>query len=164
MLLKEKTIIPNKSVFNVQEVCSLVGIKSYVLRFWETEFEQISPIVSSTGQKNFERKDIEVVGLIKKLLFEDKLSIEKAKYEVDQIYSGLIVGESFVSGNLQENQTEALTPEISTLLEESIIVPQVEVNEAPGISMDFEKLDLAKNSLFDILGKVDDIKSKYHWS
>ena len=77
--------IPNKSTFKINEVCALTGIKSYVLRFWETEFEEIAPIPSSSGQKLYELKDIEAILLIKKLLFDDKLSIEKAKSEVKKL-------------------------------------------------------------------------------
>lgn len=74
--------IPNKSTFKLDEVCGLTGVKPYILRFWEAEFTQISPIESANGQKLYEHKDIEMVLLIKKLLFEDKLTIEKAKVEI----------------------------------------------------------------------------------
>lgn len=75
--------IPQKSLFKLDEVCTIVGVKPYVLRFWESEFEEISPLVSSTGQKLFEQKDIQVLAKIKSLLFDNKLSIEKAKLVLD---------------------------------------------------------------------------------
>lgn len=77
--------IPNKSTFKINEVCALTGIKSYVLRFWESEFDEISPIPSSSGQKLYELKDIEAILLIKKLLFEDKLTIERARVEIKKL-------------------------------------------------------------------------------
>ena len=77
--------IPNKSTFKINEVCALTGIKSYVLRFWESEFDEISPIPSSSGQKLYELKDIEAILLIKKLLFEDKLSVERARVEIKKL-------------------------------------------------------------------------------
>lgn len=77
--------IPNKSTFKINEVCALTGVKSYVLRFWESEFEEISPLPSSSGQKLYERKDIEAILLIKKLLFEDKLTIERARVEIKKL-------------------------------------------------------------------------------
>lgn len=79
--------IPNKSTFKVHEVCALTGIKSYVLRFWESEFDEISPITSSSGQKLYEQKDIEAVLVIKKLLFEDKHTIERARVEIKKLIS-----------------------------------------------------------------------------
>lgn len=144
MFSEENSVIPNKSVFKVQEVCSLVGIKSYVLRFWETEFEQISPIVSSSGLKLYERKDLEVLNLVKKILFEDKFSIEKAKAEVDRIYNQLHTPEEFVAG---------IEP-AAVLSCSSMHLDDVE----------FENLDLAQNTLNDILNRVDILKEKYHWS
>jgi DNA-binding transcriptional MerR regulator len=74
--------IPNKSSFKVSEVCALTDVKSYVLRFWESEFQEISPLISSAGQKLYEHRDIEVILLIKKLLFEKKMTIEEVKIEL----------------------------------------------------------------------------------
>jgi DNA-binding transcriptional MerR regulator len=76
------TKLPEKSLFRVDEVCSIAGIKSYVLRFWEAEFTEINPIISASGKKMYEPKDIYILSLIKKLLFEDKLTIEKAKAQL----------------------------------------------------------------------------------
>ena len=71
--------IPNKSSFKFDEVCRLTKIKPYVLRFWESEFYDIAPITSASGQKIYEHKDIKVIQRIKNLLIDQKLSIEKAK-------------------------------------------------------------------------------------
>ena len=62
----EPVEIPNKSSFKINEVCALTGVKSYVLRFWESEFPEISPLMSSSGLKLYEHKDIEAILLIKK--------------------------------------------------------------------------------------------------
>ena len=43
--------IPNKSLFKIEEVCELIDVKPYVLRFWESEFTEIKPLASSNGQK-----------------------------------------------------------------------------------------------------------------
>lgn len=77
--------IPNKSSFKISEVAAITGIKTYVLRFWESEFLEIAPILSSSGQKLYERRDIETILLIKKMLFVDKLSIDNAKIELQKI-------------------------------------------------------------------------------
>ncbi len=71
--------LPDKTLFRFEEVANLTGIRPYVLRFWETEFEQISPSTSFDGEKVYEKTDIETILEIKKLLFEHKLSIPKAK-------------------------------------------------------------------------------------
>ncbi len=71
--------LPQKSNFKLDEVCEITGVKPYILRFWESEFPEIEPITTSSGQKIYEHKDIELVKRIKKLMFEEKLSLEKAK-------------------------------------------------------------------------------------
>lgn len=102
--------IPNKSTFKINEVCALTGIKSYVLRFWESEFEEIAPIPSSSGQKLYELKDIEAILLIKKLLFDDKLSVERARLEVKKLLPERklteIIYEAPESSSLGESQEE----------------------------------------------------------
>jgi DNA-binding transcriptional MerR regulator len=72
-------MIPNKSNFKFQELTPITGVKPYVLRFWETEFDDIKPITSDSGQKIYAKKDIEVILKIKKLLFDEKLSIPEAR-------------------------------------------------------------------------------------
>lgn len=72
-------MIPNKSNFKFQELTPITGVKPYVIRFWETEFPEIDPISSEGGQKIYSRSDVESILKIKKLLFEDKLSIQEAK-------------------------------------------------------------------------------------
>lgn len=72
-------MIPNKSNFKFQELTPITGVKPYVIRFWETEFPEINPVSSEGGQKIYSRSDVESILKIKKLLFEDKLSIPEAK-------------------------------------------------------------------------------------
>jgi len=74
--------IPNKAHFSINEVCSLLSLKPYVLRFWETEFVEISPDTGPNGERLYRRKDLEALIYIKRLLFDDKLTIEKTKYEL----------------------------------------------------------------------------------
>jgi DNA-binding transcriptional MerR regulator len=90
--------IPNKSSFKVSEVCALTDVKSYVLRFWESEFSEISPLISSSGQKLYEHRDIEIILLIKKLLFEKKMTIEEVKIELKK-YSFSLVGGGLSASN-----------------------------------------------------------------
>lgn len=75
-------MIPNKSNFKFQELTPITGVKPYVIRFWETEFPEIDPVSSEGGQKIYSRSDVEAILKIKKLLFEDKLSIPDAKKQM----------------------------------------------------------------------------------
>jgi DNA-binding transcriptional MerR regulator len=75
-------MIPNKSNFKFQELTPITGVKPYVIRFWETEFPEIAPIAGEDGHKIYARSDVEAILRIKKLLFEDKLTIPEAKLKL----------------------------------------------------------------------------------
>jgi DNA-binding transcriptional MerR regulator len=75
-------MIPNKSNFKFQELTPITGVKPYVIRFWETEFSEIAPIDSEGGQKIYSRSDVEVILRIKKLLFDDKMTIPEARMKI----------------------------------------------------------------------------------
>jgi DNA-binding transcriptional MerR regulator len=79
----EQPEIPDKLYFRIGEVSRLAGIKPYVLRFWETEFPLLGPKKSSTGQRLYRRKDVELVLEIKRLLYEQRFTIEGARNLLD---------------------------------------------------------------------------------
>ena len=71
--------IPDKLFFRIGEVSQLVGVEAYVLRYWESEFPGLSPKKSSSGQRMFRRKDVELLLNIKHLLYDRKFTIEGAR-------------------------------------------------------------------------------------
>jgi DNA-binding transcriptional MerR regulator len=75
-------IVPDKLYFRIGEVSSLCSLPAYVLRFWETEFPQLKPVKSSTGQRMYRRKDVENVLRIKKLLYEEGFTIAGARQQI----------------------------------------------------------------------------------
>jgi DNA-binding transcriptional MerR regulator len=75
--------IPDKLYFRIGEVARLAGIKPYVLRFWETEFSALGPRKSGTGHRLYRRKDVELVLEIKRLLYEQRFTIEGARKFLD---------------------------------------------------------------------------------
>ena len=72
-------LIPEKLYFRIGEVARLCRLPAYVLRFWETEFPQLKPVKSSTGQRMFRRRDVESVVRIKQLLYEEGYTIAGAR-------------------------------------------------------------------------------------
>jgi len=76
--------IPDKLFFRIGEVSDLVGVKEYVLRYWESEFPGLSPRKSSSGQRMFRRKDVELLLRIKHLLYGQKFTIEGARKALQQ--------------------------------------------------------------------------------
>jgi len=78
-LLTELSGIPNKMGFKIGEVADMLGIKQYVLRYWETEFDVLKPKKAANNQRYYTKKDVENVYLIRKLLHRDRFSIEGAR-------------------------------------------------------------------------------------
>ena len=71
--------IPDKLFFRIGEVCEIVGVEPYVLRFWETEFPNLAPDKSKTGHRVYKRKDVENVLRIKELLYDRGFTIAGAR-------------------------------------------------------------------------------------
>ena len=77
-------VVPDKLYFRIGEVARLCRLPAYVLRFWETEFTQLKPVKSSTGQRMYRRRDVENVIRIKKLLYEDGFTIAGARSQLKE--------------------------------------------------------------------------------
>src|SRR5215467_9287899 len=75
-------VVPDKLYFRIGEVADLCRLPAYVLRFWETEFPQLKPVKSSTGQRMYRRRDVENVLRIKALLYEDGFTIAGARTQL----------------------------------------------------------------------------------
>jgi len=102
--------IPAKSSFKFGELTTLTGVKPYVLRFWETEFEEIKPLSAEDGSKTYSRADVETILRIKALLFESKMSLQEAKVAIRTPCEAPITHISEMqSSEVLETLTEALT-------------------------------------------------------
>lgn len=75
----DTSVIPDKLYFKIGEVAKIIGVKAYVVRYWQSEFDEITPTKSRTNQRLFRRKDIETVLLVKKLLHDKGYTINGAK-------------------------------------------------------------------------------------
>lgn len=147
--------IPNKSVFTTDEVCALTGVKPYVLRFWENEFEEIAPILSSSGKKLFEHKDIEAIVTVKKLLFEEKMSMERAKVELGlKLHNSPAESVDFEADQDEESGDEVVLPSL----------PSEAVQYRRWEQEDIKKLTIAKERLKNILERSQGMKETHHWS
>lgn len=68
-----------KLYYSISEVSKLTGLEQYILRYWETEFEQLKPGKNRAGNRIYTNKDIKLILQIKKLLRDEKYTIEGAK-------------------------------------------------------------------------------------
>lgn len=71
--------IPDKLYFKIGEVAQLAGVKPHVLRYWESEFQTISPAKSQGRQRLYRRQDVELVLRLKELLYQQGYTIAGAK-------------------------------------------------------------------------------------
>ena len=71
--------MPSKYSFRIGEVAKILSIKPYILRYWESEFDQLRPKKLDNKQRLYLHKDIKILFLIKKLLYKDGYSIQGAK-------------------------------------------------------------------------------------
>jgi DNA-binding transcriptional MerR regulator len=76
------TEIPDKLFFKIGEVCEIVGVEPYVLRFWESEFPILSPEKTKSGHRVYRRKDVQMVLKIKELLYERGFTIPGARKQL----------------------------------------------------------------------------------
>jgi DNA-binding transcriptional MerR regulator len=73
------TPIPDKAYFRIGEVARILGVKPYVLRYWESEFKTIRPQKSRSQQRLYRRRDVELLLRIKRLLYEERFTIAGAR-------------------------------------------------------------------------------------
>ncbi len=74
--------IPDKQYFRIGEVAEIVGVESYVLRFWETEFSELAPSKSKSNQRQYSRQDVGLVLRIRDLLYEECYTIDGARRQL----------------------------------------------------------------------------------
>jgi DNA-binding transcriptional MerR regulator len=112
--------IPDKLYFRIGEVARLAGIKPYVLRFWETEFPGLGPKKSGTGHRLFRRKDVELVLEIKRLLYEQRFTIEGARKFLDERAKPQVVAPTSkkLHPNNRKKQADLFAPDPGPLIEE----------------------------------------------
>lgn len=98
-----KDLSIKKLYYSISEVSKLTGIEQYILRYWETEFEQLKPQKNRAGNRIYTNKDIQLILYIKNLLRERKYTIDGAK-KILENYSA----EKLVEDQVHSNEAETL--------------------------------------------------------
>lgn len=80
-----KGYIPNKLYFKIGEVSKITGVEPYVLRYWESEFKAIKPSRTQSKQRIYRKRDVELILEIKKMLYEEKLTIAGAQKKLREL-------------------------------------------------------------------------------
>ncbi len=94
--------IAKKVYYSIGELCDLTGLKPHVLRYWETQFDVLNPTKNRAGNRVYRSKEIELVLLVKHLLYEEKYTIEGANKRLVQMRK---------EGELKGERQDVLGPE-----------------------------------------------------
>jgi DNA-binding transcriptional MerR regulator len=102
---------PVQEFFSIGEVCQLTDLKPHVLRYWESQFRFLNPAKNRSGNRVYQRREIELIQLVKHLLYTEKYTIDGARQKVD---------EHRRSGRLRQEAREALGVETLAELERQL--------------------------------------------
>ena len=102
---------PVQEFYSIGEVCELTELRPHVLRYWESQFKFLNPAKNRSGNRVYQRREVELVLLVKHLLYVEKYTIDGARQKVD---------EQRKSGDLRELTFGALNVEMLAQLEISL--------------------------------------------
>ena len=108
------TAEPVQEFFSIGEVCELTDLKPHVLRYWESQFRFLNPAKNRSGNRVYKAREVELIMLVKHLLYTEKFTIEGARQRIDQYRK---------SGELKVAARRAL--EAETVLEIRLAVDEV---------------------------------------
>ncbi len=94
---------PVQEFFSIGEVCALTDLKPHVLRYWESQFRFLNPAKNRSGNRVYQRREIELIMLVKHLLYTEKYTIEGARARIEHYRR---------TGELKPAAHEALTVEM----------------------------------------------------
>ena len=111
----EFSLLPDKMNFKIGEAARLLGIKPHILRYWEEEFKLLKPRKFVNNQRLYFKKDMEILILIKSLLYNHNLSVKGVRKHLSKYYHEL---NSQKSQPPQTKQTSETTEKLKNLIEE----------------------------------------------
>jgi len=102
---------PVQEFYSIGEVCTLTDLKPHVLRYWESQFRFLNPAKNRSGNRVYQRREVELILLVKHLLYTEKYTIDGARQKVDEHRKG---------GELKSAARSALTVETLDALEQEL--------------------------------------------
>lgn len=88
-----------RTYYSIGEVCSMIGVKPHVLRYWESQFDELKPNKNRSGNRVYQSGEIELIALIHKLVHDERYTVEGAKKRLGELQD---------SGDTQEQSAAAL--------------------------------------------------------
>jgi DNA-binding transcriptional MerR regulator len=78
------TTRPVQEFYSIGEVCALTDLKPHVLRYWESQFRFLNPAKNRSGNRVYKSREVELIMLVKHLLYTEKFTIDGARQRIDQ--------------------------------------------------------------------------------
>src|SRR5215218_6176570 len=78
------TTRPVQEFYSIGEVCALTDLKPHVLRYWESQFRFLNPAKNRSGNRVYKNREVELIMLVKHLLYTEKFTIDGARQRLDQ--------------------------------------------------------------------------------
>jgi len=79
---------PVQEFYSIGDVCALTDLKPHVLRYWESQFKLLNPAKNRSGNRVYARREVELILLVKQLLYTDKYTIDGARQRLDEHRKG----------------------------------------------------------------------------
>jgi len=79
---------PVQEFYSIGEVCALTDLKPHVLRYWESQFKLLNPAKNRSGNRVYARREVELILLVKHLLYGEKFTIDGARQKLDEHRKG----------------------------------------------------------------------------
>jgi len=105
---------PVQEFYSIGEVCTLTELKPHVLRYWESQFKVLSPAKNRSGNRVYARKEVELILLVKQLLYAEKYTIDGARQKLDEHRRGGALRQS-ARAALELETVEALERDLHAL-------------------------------------------------
>jgi DNA-binding transcriptional MerR regulator len=124
---------PVQEFFSIGEVCALTDLKPHVLRYWESQFRFLNPAKNRSGNRAYKAREIELIMLVKHLLYTEKYTIDGARQRIDQYKkTGELkaAGRQALASEMVQDLRLALD-EILDVLEGRTPKPRPELSSAP---------------------------------
>ena len=102
---------PVQEFYSIGEVCTLTDLKPHVLRYWESQFKLLNPAKNRSGNRVYARREVDLILLVKHLLYTEKFTIDGARQRIDQYRR---------TGELRASARKAFEAELATEIRAAI--------------------------------------------
>lgn len=118
--------IAKRAYYSIGQVCELTGLKPHVLRYWETQFEPLHPTKNRAGNRVFRPKEVELILLVKHLLYDQKFTIDGARQRLLDMRKG---------GEILASRRQVMNRELLAAMKQELLQVK-EVLAAPASRLD----------------------------